>query len=133
MCCFSMINFYFTYSRCLNTIVFYSPSTSTQESSCMAFINKDQCSILLSKITDTHQRSNVTIHREHAVCYHQPQTAGLCVKNRVFIIRDARNIVNVLGLVNNYNCLKKINNCSLQFCSVNSKRNPNKFYLYYFQ
>lgn len=61
----------------VSTSVFHSPATKTQESCCMTFVNKDQRSILLSKVTDTHQRSHVTIHREYTISYHQPQAAGL--------------------------------------------------------
>lgn len=55
----------------------HSPATRTHESCGMTFINENQCSILLSQITDTLQRSHIPIHGEHAVCDHQPQTRGL--------------------------------------------------------
>lgn len=45
----------------------------------MTFINEDQGTVLLSQITDTLQRSHITIHGEHTVCDHQPQTRGLYI------------------------------------------------------
>lgn len=97
---------------CFHVTVIYSPATRTQESSCMAFINKYQRSILLSKIADTHQRSHVTIHREHSISYNQPQAAGLHVENRAYIIRNAT----IFWIFNNYNYLKKGTNiCIIEF------------------
>lgn len=55
------------------THYFYSPTTRTQEACSMALINKDQGSILLSKVTDAHHRGNIPVHRKYSICHHQSQ------------------------------------------------------------
>ncbi len=74
----------------------YSPTTGTQESRGMTFIDEHQGTVLLSQITDTLQRSHITIHGEHAVCDHQPQTRGL-FRNKVNQPRNYK-VLNYLRL-----------------------------------
>lgn len=55
----------------------YSPTTGTKEACGVTFIDEDQRSILFGQITDTLQRSHISVHGENTVCDHQPQTRGL--------------------------------------------------------
>lgn len=66
-----------TQHRTLGWLASCSPASRTQDTSGMAFIYENHSSILLSQVTDSRQKSHISIHGKHSISRNEPHSRRL--------------------------------------------------------